>query len=56
MRDIKNFNPGNDIHHFITDLKQAYIISVKPDLTKYPEMKDEFTKIAKRLLDRGIFQ
>ena len=53
---IKNFNPGNDIHHFFTDLNQAYIINVKPDLAKYPEMEDEFIKIAKRLLDWGIFQ
>ena len=56
MRDIKNFNPGNDIHHFITDLNQADIINVKPDIAKYPEMEDEFMKIAERLLDQGIFQ
>ena len=36
MRDIKNFNPGNDIHHFITNLKQAYIINFESDLAKYP--------------------
>ena len=56
MRDIKSLNPGNDVHRFITDLNQAYTINVKPDLAKYPDMEDEFMKIAKRLLDRGIFQ
>jgi len=56
MRDIKGFNPGNDIHRFITDLNQAYTINVKPELADYPEMEGEFLKIAKRLLDRGIFQ
>ena len=40
MRDIKCFNPGNDIHHFITDRNQAYIINIKPDLAKYLEMED----------------
>ena len=54
--DIKSFNPGNDVQHFITNLNQADIINVKPGLTKYPEMEDEFMKIAKRLLDWGIFQ
>ena len=29
VKDIKNFNPGNDIHHFITDLNQAYIITIR---------------------------
>ena len=56
MKDIKSFNPSNDLHHFITDLNKAYIINVKPDFAKYHEMEDEFMKIAKRLLDRGIFQ
>ena len=55
MRDIKSFNPGNDVHHFITDRKQAYI-NIKAKLTKYPEMYDEFMKIANRLLDQGSFQ
>ena len=55
MRDIKSFNLGNDVHHFVPDLNQAYIINVKPDLAKYPEMEDEFMKIAKRLLDRAFF-
>ena len=55
MRDIKSFNPDNDVYHFITDLTQTYIINVKPGLAKFPEMEDEFMKIAK-LLDRGIFQ
>ena len=50
MRDIRTFNPGNNVHRFISDLNQAYTINVKP------EMEEEFLKIAKRLLDRGIFQ
>ena len=56
MRDIRTFNPGNNIHRFISDLNQAYTIKVKPELTNYPEMEEEFLKIAKRLLNRGIFQ
>ena len=56
MRDIRSFNPGNNIHRFISDLNQAYTINVKPELTNYPEMEEEFLKIAKRLLGWGIFQ
>ena len=51
MRDIRNFNPGNNVHRFISDLNQAYTINVKPELNNYPEMEVEFLKIAKRLLD-----
>ena len=46
MKDIKSFNPGNDVHRFITDLNQAYTINVKPDVTKYPEMEEKFMKIS----------
>ena len=56
MRDIRTFNPGNNVHRFISDLNQAYTINVKPELTNYPEMEEEFLKIAKRLFDRGVFQ
>ena len=57
LRDtIRSFNPGNNVHRFITDLKQAYTINVKPELTNYPEMEEEFQKIPKRLLDECIFQ
>ena len=55
MRGIKNFNTGNDIDHFITDLNQGYIINIKPNLAKYPGMEDEFMKIAKKLQDWDIF-
>ena len=54
MRDIKSFNPDNDVHHFITDLNQAYTINLKPDIARYPEMEEQFMKIAKRLLNQGI--
>ena len=56
VRDIRSFNPGNNVHRFISDLNQAYTINVKPELTNYPEMEEEFLKIAKWPLDRGIFQ
>ena len=55
MRDIRIFNPGNNVHLFISDLNQAYTINVKPELTNYPEIENEFLKIAKRLIDRVIF-
>ena len=56
MRNIRTFNPGNNVHRFISDINQAYTINVKPELTNYPEMEEEFRKITKRLLDQGIFQ
>ena len=56
MRDIRSFNLGHNVHRFISDLNQAYTINVKPKLTNYPEMEEDFLKITKRLLDRGIFQ
>ena len=55
MRDIRSFISGNNVHRFISDLNQAYTINVKPELTNYPEMEEEFLKIAKQLLDQGIF-
>ena len=51
VRDIRSFNLGNNVHCFISDLNQAYTINVKPELTNYPEMEEEFLKIAKWPLD-----
>ena len=41
MTDIKSFNPGNDVHHFITNLNQAYTINIKPYLAKCAKIKEE---------------
>ena len=54
MKDIKSFNPSNNIHHFISNLNQAYMIM--PELTNHPDMEKEFMKITKQLLNWVIFQ
>lgn len=55
-KSIRAFEPGNDVNRFITDLSKAYTIHVKPELSEYPEMEKEFVKLAKQLLNEGIFQ
>ena len=56
QQSLRSFNPDNNVHRFISDLNQAYTINVKPELTNYSEMEEEFLKIAKRLLELGVFQ
>ena len=51
-KSIRTFEPGR----FITDLNKAYTIHVKPELREYPAMEKEFVKLAKQLLNEGIFQ
>ena len=55
-KSIRTFEPGSDVNRFITDLNKAYTIHVKPELREYPEMEKEFVKLAKQLLNQGIFQ
>lgn len=42
IRDIRKFEPGNDVNCFITNLNKTHTIQVKPELANYPRMKDEF--------------
>ena len=55
-KSIRTFEPGSDVNRFITDLNKAYTIHVKPELREYPAMEKEFVKLAKQLLNEGIFQ
>ena len=56
IKSIRTFEPGSDVNRFITDLNKAYTIHVKPELREYPAMEKEFVKLAKQLLNEGIFQ
>lgn len=44
MRDIRKFEPCNDVYCYITNLNKAYTTQVKPELANYPRMEDEFVK------------
>ena len=55
-KSIRTFELGSDVNRFITDLNKAYTIHVKPELREYPAMEKEFIKLAKQLLNEGIFQ
>ena len=55
-KSIWTFEPGSDVNRFITDLNKAHTIHVKPELREYPAMEKEFVKLAKQLLNEGIFQ
>lgn len=56
MWDIRKFKRGNNVNHFIVDLNKAYTIQVKPELANYPLIGDKLVKIAKQLINEGIFQ
>lgn len=56
VKDIKKFNPGNDVNRFITDVNKTYMIHVKPEIGTHPSIEKEFVRICKQLLNEGIFQ
>ena len=56
MRGIHSFQPGADVNKFIIDLNKAYAIHVRPEREAYPKLEEEFLKVAKQLLNEGIFQ
>ena len=56
MRGIRSFQLGADVNKFITDLNKASAIHVRPERKAYPKLVEEFLKVAKQLLNEGIFQ
>lgn len=56
VHDVKHSCLGNVINQFITNLNKAYTIHVKTKLVYYLRMETEVIKIAKQMLDAGIFQ